>query len=150
MITAFYKSSFLNFLKLDWKNTCTAAFGTSSIRFKGIEEAGLYKNERVYHFPPGSEIELESGQKVFERLRNIISVFRQQQLFSAKAALDDHGYGMSSVGSSAEQQTCQGAWEKDRKFFRPKYKILYAACLDAKVGCGLNLCYSEDAIILMP
>ena len=41
-----------------------------SIQLKEIEEAGLYKNERVIISPQGAEIELESGQKVLNFCAN--------------------------------------------------------------------------------
>src|SRR5450759_2456001 len=64
-----------------------------------INEAGLYKNERIIVSPQGAEIELNSGQKVLNFCaNNYLGLSNNSSLIeAAKASLDDHGYGMSSV-----------------------------------------------------
>jgi glycine C-acetyltransferase len=64
-----------------------------------IKEAGLYKNERVIVSPQGAEIELNTGQKVLNFCaNNYLGLSNNQSLIeAAKASLDDHGFGMSSV-----------------------------------------------------
>ena len=64
-----------------------------------IREAGLYKNERVIISPQGAEITLATGQKVLNFCaNNYLGLSNNSQLIeAAKASLDDHGYGMSSV-----------------------------------------------------
>ena len=64
-----------------------------------IREAGLYKNERIIVSPQGAEIELNTGQKVLNFCaNNYLGLSNNESLIeAAKAALDNHGYGMSSV-----------------------------------------------------
>ena len=64
-----------------------------------IKEAGLYKNERIIVSPQGAEIELNTGQKVLNFCaNNYLGLSNNESLIAAaKSALDDHGYGMSSV-----------------------------------------------------
>ena len=66
---------------------------------KEIKEAGLYKNERIIVSPQGAEIELDTGQKVLNFCaNNYLGLSNNPSLIdAARAALDNHGYGMSSV-----------------------------------------------------
>ena len=121
-----------------------------SIQLKEIEEAGLYKNERVIISPQGAEIELESGQKVLNFCaNNYLGLSNNKQLIqAAKAALDDHGYGMSSVRFICGTTDLHKELERRiAKFFQTEDTILYAACFDANGGVFEPLLTSEDAII---
>ena len=64
-----------------------------------IREAGLYKNERIIVSPQGAEIELNTGRKVLNFCaNNYLGLSNNESLIeAAKDALDNHGYGMSSV-----------------------------------------------------
>ena len=66
-------------------------------QLREINEAGLYKNERVIVSPQGPEIELNTGQKVLNFCaNNYLGLSNSKQLINAaKKSLDDHGYGMS-------------------------------------------------------
>ncbi len=115
-----------------------------------IREAGLYKNERVIVSPQGAEIELESGQKVLNFCaNNYLGLSGNRELINAaKAALDDHGYGMSSVRFICGTTDLHKELErKIAKFFRTEDTILYAACFDANGGVFEPLLTEEDAII---
>jgi glycine C-acetyltransferase len=115
-----------------------------------ISEAGLYKNERIIVSPQGAEIEINTGQKVLNFCaNNYLGLSNSSDLIAAaKAALDDHGYGMSSVrficGTTDLHKELE---EKIAGFFGTEDTILYAACFDANGGVFEPLLTSEDAII---
>ncbi|TAL61748.1 MAG: glycine C-acetyltransferase [Bacteroidetes bacterium] len=115
-----------------------------------IKEAGLYKNERIIVSPQGAEIELNTGQKVLNFCaNNYLGLSNNSSLIkAAKASLDDHGYGMSSVrficGTTDLHKKLE---EKIAKFFNTEDTILYAACFDANGGIFEPLLTEEDAII---
>jgi glycine C-acetyltransferase len=115
-----------------------------------IKEAGLYKNERVIVSPQGAEIELNTGQKVLNFCaNNYLGLSNDQSLIdAAKAALDDHGYGMSSVRFICGTTDLHKQLEKKiAEFFGTEETILYAACFDANGGVFEPLLNEEDAII---
>jgi len=115
-----------------------------------IKEAGLYKNERVIVSPQGAEIELSTGQKVLNFCaNNYLGLSNNKSLIeAAKKALDDHGYGMSSVrficGTTDLHKELE---QKISGFFHTEDTILYAACFDANGGVFEPLLGEEDAII---
>lgn len=115
-----------------------------------IKEAGLYKNERVIISPQGAEIELDTGQKVLNFCaNNYLGLSNNMELIiAAKKALEDHGYGMSSVrficGTTDLHITLE---KKIAGFFGTDDTILYAACFDANGGVFEPLLTDEDAII---
>ncbi|MFA5819565.1 MAG: glycine C-acetyltransferase [Bacteroidales bacterium] len=115
-----------------------------------IREAGLYKNERIIVSPQGAEIELNSGQKVLNFCaNNYLGLSNNPSLIeAAKASLDDHGYGMSSVRFICGTTDLHKELEKKiAEFFNTEDTILYAACFDANGGVFEPLLTEEDAII---
>jgi len=115
-----------------------------------IREAGLYKNERIIVSPQGAEIELNTGQKVLNFCaNNYLGLSNNKSLIdAAKAALDDHGYGMSSVRFICGTTDLHKELEKKiAEFFQTEDTILYAACFDANGGVFEPLLGEEDAII---
>ena len=115
-----------------------------------IKEAGLYKNERIIVSPQGAEIKLDTGQKVLNFCaNNYLGLSNNDQLIeAAKASLDDHGYGMSSVrficGTTDLHKKLE---QKLADFFGTEDTILYAACFDANGGVFEPLLLETDAII---
>ena len=115
-----------------------------------IKEAGLYKNERIIVSPQGAEIELNTGQKVLNFCaNNYLGLSNNPKLIeAAKTALDDHGYGMSSVrficGTTDLHKELE---DRIAEFFGTEDTILYATCFDANGGVFEPLLTSEDAII---
>ncbi len=117
---------------------------------KEIREAGLYKEERIIVSPQGAEIELNTGQKVLNFCaNNYLGLSNNSRLIeAAKAALDDHGYGMSSVRFICGTTDLHKKLEAMiAKFFGTEDTILYAACFDANGGVFEPLLSDEDAII---
>jgi len=115
-----------------------------------IQEAGLYKNERIIISPQGAEIELNTGQKVLNFCaNNYLGLSNNPSLIeAAKASLDNHGYGMSSVRFICGTTDLHKELEKKiAEFFHTEDTILYAACFDANGGVFEPLLSEEDAII---
>jgi glycine C-acetyltransferase len=115
-----------------------------------IEEAGLFKRERVIVSPQGAEIQLTSGQKVLNFCaNNYLGLSNNRKLVdAAKRALDSHGYGMSSVRFICGTGDLHKELEaKIATFFGTEDTILYAACFDANGGVFEPLLGEEDAII---
>ncbi|MGB8489724.1 MAG: glycine C-acetyltransferase [Bacteroidales bacterium] len=115
-----------------------------------IRSAGLYKEERIIVSPQDAEIVLESGQKVLNFCaNNYLGLSNNDQLIkAAKAALADHGYGMSSVRFICGTTDLHKKLEsKIAGFFGTEDTILYAACFDANGGVFEPLLTEEDAII---
>jgi len=115
-----------------------------------IREAGLYKNERIIISPQGAEIELDTNQKVLNFCaNNYLGLSNNPKLIeAAKEALDDYGYGMSSVrficGTTDLHKKLE---QKIAEFFGTEDTILYAACFDANGGIFEPLLTDRDAII---
>lgn len=115
-----------------------------------IKDAGLYKQERIIVSPQGAEIELNTGQKVLNFCaNNYLGLSDHPALIeAAKKALDDHGYGMSSVRFICGTTELHKELErKIAEFFGTEDTILYAACFDANGGIFEPLLGEEDAII---
>jgi glycine C-acetyltransferase len=115
-----------------------------------IKEAGLYKNERIIISPQSAEIELNTGQRVLNFCaNNYLGLSNNPALIdAAKASLDNHGYGMSSVRFICGTTDLHKELErKIAEFFNTEDTILYAACFDANGGVFEPLLTEEDAII---
>ncbi len=117
---------------------------------KAIEEAGLYKNERIIVTPQRAEIKVQSGQQVLNFCaNNYLGLSDHPRLVAAaKNALDERGYGMSSVRFICGTQDYHKELEKTiSDFFNTDDTILYASCFDANGGLFEPLFTEEDAII---
>ena len=117
---------------------------------KTIKEAGLHKNERIIVTPQSAEIKVASGQKVLNFCaNNYLGLSNHPRLISAaKRALDERGYGMSSVRFICGTQDYHKELEKTiSDFFHTDDTILYASCFDANGGLFEPLFTDQDAII---
>ena len=117
----------------------------------GIKEAGLYKNERIIVTPQRADIEVEgSDQEVLNFCaNNYLGLSDNSRLIeAAKKALDERGYGMSSVRFICGTQDLHKELERAiSEYFHTEDTILYAACFDANGGLFEPLFTDEDAII---
>jgi glycine C-acetyltransferase len=117
---------------------------------RAIEEAGLYKNERIIASPQDAEITLADGKHVLNFCaNNYLGLSSHPALVAAaREALETHGYGMSSVrficGTTDLHKELE---QKIADFFATEDTILYAACFDANGGVFEPLLGEEDAII---
>ena len=117
---------------------------------KSIDEAGLYKRERMICSPQGAEITLADGSKALNFCaNNYLGLADNRRLIeAAKKAMDERGYGMSSVRFICGQQDLHRKLEKAiAEYFHTDDTILYAACFDANGGVFEPLLSEEDAII---
>lgn len=117
---------------------------------KSIEEAGLFKRERIITSPQSSEITIAGGQKVLNFCANnyLGLSSHPRVLKAAKAAIDTHGFGMSSVRFICGTQDIHKTLErKISEFLGMEDTILYAAAFDANGGVFEPLFGAEDAII---
>ena len=117
---------------------------------KSIDEAGLYKRERMICSPQGAEITLADGSKALNFCaNNYLGLANNKRLIdAAKKAMDDRGYGMSSVRFICGQQDLHRQLEKAiAEYFHTDDTILYAACFDANGGVFEPLLSEQDAII---
>ncbi|NDW11116.1 glycine C-acetyltransferase [Dysgonomonas sp. 520] len=115
-----------------------------------IEEQGLFKKERIIVSPQDAEIKVDSGQEVLNFCaNNYLGLSDNQELIdAAKKALDERGFGMSSVRFICGTQDIHKELEKKvADFFGTEDTILYAACFDANGGVFEPLLTEEDAII---
>lgn len=117
---------------------------------KGIEEAGLFKKERVITSPQSAEITISGGQQVLNFCaNNYLGLSSHPKVIeAAKAAIDSHGFGMSSVRFICGTQDIHKELEKKiSEFLGTEDTILYAAAFDANGGVFEPLLGPEDAII---
>jgi glycine C-acetyltransferase len=117
---------------------------------KAIEDAGLYKKERIIVTPQRAEIKVQSGQQVLNFCaNNYLGLSDHPRLVAAaKKALDERGYGISSVRFICGTQDYHKELEKTiSDFFKTEDTILYSSCFDANGGIFEPLFTEEDAII---
>lgn len=115
-----------------------------------IEDAGLYKHERIITSPQGAQIKVSTGESVLNFCANnyLGQADSQELVNAAKEALDTHGYGMSSVRFICGTGDLHKKLEaKIAEFFGTEDTILYAACFDANGGVFEPLLDEKDAII---
>jgi len=116
---------------------------------KSIEEAGLFKRERIITSEQGAEITV-NGRKVLNFCaNNYLGLSSHPEVIrAAHATLDSHGYGMSSVRFICGTQDIHKELEaKLSAFHSLDDTILYAACFDANGGVFEPLLTELDAII---
>ena len=117
---------------------------------KAIEEAGLYKNERIIVTPQRAAIKVKSGEDVINFCANNYLGLSDSPVLieAAKKALDERGFGMSSVRFICGTQDLHKELEqKIAEFFGTEDTILYAACFDDNGGLFEPLLGEQDAII---
>ena len=115
-----------------------------------INEAGLFKKERVITTAQGASIRVSTGAEVLNFCaNNYLGLSSHPDVIqAAKDALDTHGYGMSSVRFICGTQDIHKNLEaKISNFLAMQDTILYAAAFDANGGVFEPLFGQEDAII---
>lgn len=122
-----------------------------SQQLQQIKDDGLYKNERIITTPQNSSINVEgtNGEVLNFCANNYLGLSDNSRLIeAAKAAMDSHGFGMSSVRFICGTQDLHKELEKAiSNYFHTDDAILYAACFDANGGLFEPLLTEEDAII---
>jgi glycine C-acetyltransferase len=117
---------------------------------QSIEEAGLFKRERIITSPQAAEITIAGGKRVLNFCaNNYLGLSSHPRVVqAAKDAIDSHGFGMSSVRFICGTQDIHKELEKKiSEFLGTEDTILYAAAFDANGGVFEPLFGAEDAII---
>ncbi len=115
-----------------------------------IENAGLFKKERIIITPQGADIKVNTGAEVINFCaNNYLGLSSHPRVIeAAKASLDSRGYGMSSVRFiCGTQDIHKNLEEKISAFLGTEDTILYAAAFDANGGIFEPLFGEQDAII---
>ena len=115
-----------------------------------IRDAGLYKEERIIITPQSAEIETQKGGDVLNFCaNNYLGLSSHPDVIkAAKAAIDTHGFGLSSVRFICGTQDIHKELErKIADFLGMEDAILYAAAFDANGGLFEPILTAEDAII---
>ncbi|MCF0188850.1 MAG: glycine C-acetyltransferase [Bacteroidaceae bacterium] len=116
-----------------------------------IKDAGLYKNERLITTPQKADINVAgTDQEVLNFCaNNYLGLSDNKRLIeAAKKAMDERGYGMSSVRFICGTQDRHKDLERAiSEYFHTEDTILYAACFDANGGLFEPLFTDQDAII---
>ncbi len=119
-------------------------------RLEGLKNDGLYKAERVIASPQGGEVSLDTGEQVINLCaNNYLGLSDNSDLVAtAQAALDERGYGMSSVRFICGTQDIHKQLENQiSSFLKMEDTILYPSCFDANAGLFETLLDENDAII---
>ncbi|MBE6196209.1 MAG: glycine C-acetyltransferase [Rikenellaceae bacterium] len=116
---------------------------------ESIKAAGLYKTERIICSPQRAEIEVAGRPVLNFCANNYLGLSDNPRLMeAAKKAIDERGFGMSSVRFICGCQDMHKVLEKAiSDYFGTEDTILYAACFDANGGVFEPLFTQEDAII---
>lgn len=115
-----------------------------------IEEAGLFKKERIITSPQSANISIAGGKQVLNFCaNNYLGLSSHPKVIeAAKATIDTHGFGLSSVRFICGTQDIHKTLEKKiSEFLGTEDTILYAAAFDANGGVFEPILGPEDAII---
>jgi len=129
--------------------------GTYQATLKGIEDAGLFKRERLIHSPQAADIEVEFPAGA--PLRKVINMCANNYLGlsshpevikAAHEGLESRGYGMSSVRFICGTQDIHRELEnKLTAFLGTEDTLLFPSCMDANAGVFEAILTKDDVII---
>jgi glycine C-acetyltransferase len=116
---------------------------------KEIEEAGLYKSERILSSPQGARIAVASGEVLNFCANNYLGLSSAPEILeAAHQGLDARGFGLSSVRFICGTQDIHKELEaKISRFLGTEDTILYGSCFDANGGLFETLLSEEDAVV---
>jgi glycine C-acetyltransferase len=129
--------------------------GTYQTQLKGIQEAGLFKQERFIHSPQAADIEVEfpTGSP----LKKVINMCANNYLGlsshpdvvkAAHEGLESRGYGMSSVRFICGTQDIHRELEhRLTEFLGTEDTLLFPSCMDANAGVFEAILTKDDVII---
>jgi glycine C-acetyltransferase len=114
-----------------------------------IRESGLYKEERVIETPQGATIRAGGREVLNFCANNYLGLSSHPAVVAAaRRALDERGFGLSSVRFICGTQDIHKELERTiSRFFGTDDAILYSSCFDANGGLFETLLGEEDAII---
>ena len=120
------------------------------LELQSIEDAGLFKRERIITSSQAAQITITGGKQVLNFCaNNYLGLSSHPRVVqAAKEAIDSHGFGLSSVRFICGTQDIHKELEKKlAEFLGTEDTILYAAAFDANGGVFEPLFGAEDAII---
>jgi glycine C-acetyltransferase len=118
-----------------------------------IEEAGLYKRERLITTPQSAHVGVRTNGDGIEVLNlcanNYLGLAQHPEVAkAARDGLDEWGYGMASVRFICGTQTLHKQLEEQlSEFLGAEDTILYPSCFDANGGLFETVLDAEDAVI---
>jgi glycine C-acetyltransferase len=115
-----------------------------------IRDAGTFKEERVITSPQAAGISVAGGQEVLNFCaNNYLGLSDDKRLIeAAKATLESHGFGMSSVRFICGTQDIHKELEaRISEFLLTDDTILYTSCFDANGGLFETILGPDDAVI---
>jgi glycine C-acetyltransferase len=115
-----------------------------------IQQAGLFKRERVIEGPQQADISVEHGTFVLNLCaNNYLGLANHPAVVqAAHRALEDWGYGLASVRFICGTQSIHKQLEERLSaFLGMEDSILYGSCFDANGGLFETLLEPEDAVI---
>ncbi len=129
--------------------------GTFAGQLKGIQDAGLFKQERFIHSPQAADIEVEFPTGA--PLKKVINMCANNYLGlsshpdvikAAHEGLESRGYGMSSVRFICGTQDIHRELEqKLTEFLGTEDTLLFPSCMDANAGVFEAILTKDDVII---
>jgi glycine C-acetyltransferase len=124
-------------------------------QLSSIREQGLFKEERYIHSPQSANIEVEYPAGA--QLKSVVNLCANNYLglsshpeviAAARQALDDRGYGLSSVRFICGTQDIHRQLEQAlSEFLGTEDTILFPSCMDANAGVFEAILGPEDVII---
>ncbi len=117
---------------------------------QGLRDTGLLKAERVLTSPQAAEVRLADGRRAINLCaNNYLGLSAHPAVVAAaKAALDSHGFGLSSVRFICGTQDLHKTLERRlARFLGTEDAILYAAAFDANGGLFEPLLGEGDVVI---
>jgi glycine C-acetyltransferase len=114
-----------------------------------IEEAGLYKHERIIESEQGAEIVVKGKKCLNFCANNYLGLSSHAEVIkAAHEEIDHRGYGLSSVRFICGTQDIHKALErKVAEFLGTEDTILFSSCFDANGAVFEPLLGPDDAII---
>jgi len=114
-----------------------------------IEQAGLWKHERLITSPQAAHITTAGKEVINFCANNYLGLSSHPRILAAaRKALDERGYGLSSVrficGTQDRHKDLEAAVSK---FLQTEDTILYSSCFDANGGLFETVLSEQDAII---
>jgi len=114
-----------------------------------LEDQKLFKYERIIESPQGAEIIVKGKKCLNFCANNYLGLSSHPEVIAAShTAIDDRGYGLSSVRFiCGTQDIHKELEEKISKFLGMEDAILFSSCFDANGAVFEPLLGEEDAII---
>ena len=121
-----------------------------STRLEDLQQEGLFKAEHVLSSPQHASVKTEEGRELLNFCaNNYLGLSNHPELVrAASSALENYGFGMSSVRFICGTQTVHKQLEtRLSEFLGMEETILYSSCFDANAGLFETLFGEEDAVI---